>query len=186
VIEGEVTRFYLDLRDRSAFTLSGSVNFDGDAPGPWTAKLRPVVEIDSLTEHYYRPQKLDPTGAFQCTAPHLGLHRLTISGTLADGTEVWMRDQLELSSGDHEWSFAVDLVSIAGTFEAAGGILRYQRGVGDRVLFITLRRDDDGTFSGRVPVGAGSITFRPAGGKSRVLRTLDVPSGGRVGIELSK
>ncbi|MEM7305502.1 MAG: sigma-70 family RNA polymerase sigma factor [Planctomycetota bacterium] len=107
VFEGQTTYFDLDLREKDAATLRGTLAVEGDSPAGWSASLR---YTEWFNDQVLSSTLTDDAGAFELTAPSSGTYALVLRSP--HGLEV--ETTVELGEGETAWAHALALASVDG------------------------------------------------------------------------
>ncbi len=107
VLEGEVTRHDIDLRDQMPCAVEGRLRLGGAPPGPWVATLSTLDPTPGLEELHVETT-LDPEGRFVLRAPRPGRYRLRFDAVDGAGNETVLVATLELAAARTPWD--VDLL----------------------------------------------------------------------------
>ena len=111
VVEGETTRYDVDLGERAPCTLRGELAFGGRALEGWTASLELPGSYGDVV---LAAVALDERGRFELVAPRGGRHRLALRGPEEAHGRLELTEELELHPGELAWRVALEPSRLEG------------------------------------------------------------------------
>src|SRR5262245_48503456 len=120
VIDGQTTRYDVDLRERAPCRLRGELALGGRSPERWTASLERDLPT---TQEVLASIPLDAHGGFELVAPRGGRYRLVLRSPDEGNGRLELREELELAPGERDWSLALR----PGRIEGSGALGRGTR-----------------------------------------------------------
>ena len=181
VFDGRTTRHDIDAR-RGTVEVAGRLTIDGVGAAGWSATLSPLEQGHSGTSPV--PVLLDAGGGFRLQAPP-GSWELAIELPRGAGPRTVVKRELELL--DRPVAAPLELVTgmVEGTFHRGVPLDFRWRGHEGVQVDVTLTTGLDGSFAASVPAGEVEVLRElTSGGFAHwsLLRTIQVPAGGRVPV----
>jgi Carboxypeptidase regulatory-like domain len=158
VVEGQVTRFDLDLSTGATVMLEGSLMVSGAPASGWMATLRSALGPQVPPQQF----ELDPSGRFHFELDEGGTFELELR-TPPQHPALKLAGRLQLEPGTNRFDRSLELGALAGTLhtlpKSDGDRIRYGWSQSDLTFSGVLDPAPDGTF--RIePAPAGEIVFR--------------------------
>lgn len=188
VVDGETTRFDLDLRGGGDARLEGRVELAGVELEAWNARLVPRDASRPLEhERDAATAELDHEGRFALEAP-AGSFELVLAGPCGAGGTLELREGLELEAGMREWECELETGSIRGRIDLALlplGVEGRFTELARAVLRAQLRLAPaaDGRF-GPLTLPAGELGFSSASGEPIAGADVTISPGAALDISL--
>jgi hypothetical protein len=192
VEEGKTTHFDIDLRGGTVCILEGSFLLDGAVPAGWAAWLRSQEMENQRRLH----SDISHSGDFKVTVPEEGKYSLSLFGPAGGGSRLAVRDEVEIVLGENKWDchFELGRLEIRGIprHVQGGPSIEYRwKGSGDLQTSINVEPDAGGiAILPGVPAGRAEIIRKtrigPGNTSEEVLKTVDVPAGGSVVVDLEE
>ena len=181
---------WIDVSDvpLDGFSFEGRLTIDGRAAAGWTARLGPAGEFEPEGQGW---SALDPDGRFALRVPAAGPYRITLRCLGGERQEQILFEDLELTGGDLPWERELHTGKLllpglaAWDGEGPPRVVHYWKGPGQLVGVAVAV--GDGEHAIEVPAGEAELR---APGESmdpdswKVLRTITVPRGAEVRVEL--
>jgi hypothetical protein len=193
VEEGKTTVYNLNLVQGTVPLITGRLTLDGKPPKAWTASLQEVNDMHiSINEDKV---SLDVEGRFVLQGKRRGTHQILLSGTVGEGAELRIRNQLHLDAGETPWSLDITtgrliLENLPEPDPAALFLCYKWEGSRDLMAITIIPKDGGDPLTLTVPAGCGSMVkfllnpTAPEGYTEVPLKEVEVPAGKTVTLKL--
>jgi RNA polymerase sigma-70 factor (ECF subfamily) len=179
IVEGEVTRFDLDVSSQPAPVLNGRLTISGEPLEAWAARIR----IDDSWMYTQDKQIIAADGSFRLRLHATGTGHLVLEAPTTADRARRIEVDVPMSFGENVWNLAVPMGTLAvSTQSTRTGVISHVHTAENGAKCVT-EFQLGGAQSiqlDRIPAGAGLIL--DASGK--VLAEVDVPSGGQAQVSL--